>query len=80
VALEGEVGSGVGEWRRQCGGCWFLWSLCVFRCIYVVLQGAFVRDFRDLGLCKVGIVSWSVGDECVGGRGSLATGWGRMRE
>jgi hypothetical protein len=30
------------------------------------------------GLCKVGIVVWSVGDECAGGRGSLVTGWGRM--
>jgi hypothetical protein len=30
-------------------------------------------------LCKVGIVGWSIGDECVGGRGSLVIGWGRMR-
>jgi hypothetical protein len=29
-------------------------------------------------LCKVGIVGWSAGDECVGVRGSLVTGWGRM--
>jgi hypothetical protein len=35
-------------------------------------------------LCKglqeeVGIVGWSGVGECVGGRGSLVTGWGRMR-
>jgi hypothetical protein len=29
-------------------------------------------------LCKVGIVGWSVGDECEGGRGSLVTGLGRI--
>jgi hypothetical protein len=52
----------------------------VFGCISVVVEGACGRGCRGLGLCKVGIVSWSVGDECVGGRGSLATGWGRMRE
>jgi hypothetical protein len=52
--------------------------LCVFRCIsVVVVEGAFVRDFRGLGLCKVAIVGWSVGDECVGGRSGLVTGWGR---
>jgi hypothetical protein len=55
-----------------------LWSLCVFHCISVVVEGAYVRDCRVLGFCKVGIVGWSVGDECVGGKGSLVTGWGRM--
>jgi hypothetical protein len=64
----------VGEWGKQHGGCWFLWSLCVFGCIsVVVVEGACVRDCRGLGLCEVGIVGWSVGDECVGGRGSLVT-------
>jgi hypothetical protein len=29
-------------------------------------------------LCKVGIVGWSVGGECVGGRGSLVTGLVRI--
>jgi hypothetical protein len=33
---------------------------------------------QGFGLCKVDIVGWSAGDECVGGRGSLVTGWGRM--
>jgi hypothetical protein len=32
-----------------------------------------------LGLCKVGIVGLSAGDECVRGRGSLVIGWGRKR-
>jgi hypothetical protein len=33
-------------------------------------------------LCKVGIVCWSAGGECVGGSGSLVTEWenGRGRE
>jgi hypothetical protein len=69
----------VDEWGKQYGGCWFLWSLCLFGCIsVVVVEGACVRDCRSLELCKVGIVGWSVGDECIGGRGSLLTCWGRM--
>jgi hypothetical protein len=79
VALNGEVGSGVGEWGRQIGVCWFVWSLCVFRYISVfVVEGACVRDCTGLRLCKVAIVGWSVVDESVGGRGSLVTGSGRM--
>jgi hypothetical protein len=70
------VGSGMGEWGKQCRGFLFVLSLCVFLCISVVLvEVACVRDCRGLGLCKVGIVGWSVGNECVGGRGSLVTGW-----
>jgi hypothetical protein len=76
VALKGEVGSGVGVWGKHWGGCWFLWSFCVFGFIsFVVVEGACVRDCRVLGLCKLGIVGWSVGDVCVGRRGSLVTGW-----
>jgi hypothetical protein len=37
-----------------------------------------VRDCRRLGLCKVVIVGWSAGDECVGGKGSLVASWGRI--
>jgi hypothetical protein len=49
----------------------------VFGCISVVVEeGACVRDCRGLGLCKVGIVGWSVGDEIEGGKDSLVTGWG----
>jgi hypothetical protein len=44
----------------------------------VVVEGACVRDCRGLQLYKVGTVGWSAVDECVGGRGSLVTGWGRM--
>jgi hypothetical protein len=52
VALKGEVGSGVGEWGKQCWGCW---SFGVFWCISVdVVEGACVRDCRGVGLCKVG--------------------------
>jgi hypothetical protein len=51
MALKGEVGSGVGEWGKQCGGCWFLWPLCVFGYIsVVVVEGACVRDCRGLGV------------------------------
>jgi hypothetical protein len=39
----------------------------------VVEEGVCVRDCRDLGFCKVGIVGCSVGDECEGGS-SLVTG------
>jgi hypothetical protein len=54
----------VTEWRKQCEGCCFLWSFFVF-CYtsVVVVEGACVRDCRGLGLCKVGIVGWSVDDE-----------------
>jgi hypothetical protein len=58
-------------------GFWGL-CVCVFGCISVVVEGACVRDCRGLGLCKDGIIGWSVGDRCVGGRSSLVTGWGRM--
>jgi hypothetical protein len=55
-----------------------LWFLCVGGCISVVVEGAYVRGCRGLGLCKVGIVVWSAGGECVSRRGSLVTGLGRM--
>jgi hypothetical protein len=51
----------------------------VFVCISVVVVEVLVSGIvGGCGLCKVGIVGWSAGDECVGGRGSLMTGWGRM--
>jgi hypothetical protein len=50
----------------------------MFGFISVVVEGACVRDSRGMELCKVGIVGWSVGNECVGGRDSLMTGFGRM--
>jgi hypothetical protein len=75
VALKVQTGSGVGEWGKRCRGCWFLLSSCVFIYISaVVVTGACVRDCRGLGLCKFGIVVWSVGDDYVGGKCSLVTG------
>jgi hypothetical protein len=70
VALKGEAGSSVGT-AGFCGSyvCW------VYFCCS---GGACVRDCRGLGLCKIGIVGWSAGDECVGGRGSLVLGSERM--
>jgi hypothetical protein len=51
----------------------------VFGYISVVVgESGCVKDCKGLGLCKVGIVVCSVGDECEGGRGSLVTGLGRM--
>jgi hypothetical protein len=37
----------------------------------VVIEAVCVRDCRGLGLCRVGIVGWSVSDECVRVRGTL---------
>jgi hypothetical protein len=61
------VGDGKGMMRGEAvWGCWFLFSLCVFGCIFVILEEVVcVRDCRTLGLCNVGIVGWSAGDECV---------------
>jgi hypothetical protein len=50
----------------------------VFLCISVVVKDACVRDCRGLGLYTVGIVGYSVGGECVGGRASMVTGCGRI--
>jgi hypothetical protein len=51
----------------------------VFGCnCFVVVNGGCDRDCRGLGLCKVGIVSWSADGECLGGWGVLVTGWGRI--
>jgi hypothetical protein len=53
VALKEEVGIGVHEWGKQCVGCYFLWSLCVFGYISVVVDGACFSDRSVLGLYKV---------------------------
>jgi hypothetical protein len=56
-------------------GLLFLWFLCVFEYLSVVVEeGVCVQDCRGLGLCEVGVVGCSVGDESEGGRGSLVTG------
>jgi hypothetical protein len=52
---------------------------CVCGCFpVVVVEDVYVRDCRGLGLCKVGTISLPVGDECIGGRGSLVTGRGTV--
>jgi hypothetical protein len=59
---------------KEVWGLLFLLSLCVFGCISVVAEkGVWVRDWRVLGLRKVGVVGWLVGDEYEGGRDSLVT-------
>jgi hypothetical protein len=55
----------------------FVALVCVRYISVIVVQGACVRDCKWLELCKVGIVSWSAGDECVGGWCSLVTSWRR---
>jgi hypothetical protein len=62
------VGGGMGEealvrvWVYFCcGGClvrgyWVLWSLCMFGCISVIVEGACVRGCRGLELYAIGTV------------------------
>jgi hypothetical protein len=61
---------------------WWLLGFVVLVCVCVYFcccsRGCCVRDCKGLGLCKFGIVDCSVGDECVGGRDSLVTGWSKM--
>jgi hypothetical protein len=79
LALKREVSKGVDGWGNRYGCCWVLWPLCVFGCISVaVVEGACVRDCRELELCTVVTVGHSVGGECVGESGSVVTGWGRL--
>jgi hypothetical protein len=59
---------------KRYGSCWFLWPLCVFGCISVVVESVCVRNCRGLGFCTVGTVGQSVGGECVRTRGSGVTG------
>jgi hypothetical protein len=59
----GKGGTKKGAGNR--GGCvavvygclWVLLPLCMFWCISVVVEGAYVRNYRWLGLCTVGTVS-----------------------
>jgi hypothetical protein len=56
VALKGEVGSVVGDGGNRARAAGFC-GPCVFGCIsVVVVEVACVRNCRDLGLSKVGIV------------------------
>jgi hypothetical protein len=51
-----------------------LWGLLVLVCVWVHFccnVRSYVKDCRGLGLCKVVIVGWSAGADCVGGRSSL---------
>jgi hypothetical protein len=59
-------------------GAVFVVLVCAWYISVVVEEGVCVRGCRGLGLCKVGIVGWSVGDECDRGRDTLVTDWGRM--
>jgi hypothetical protein len=54
VALKVEMGSGVNKWGKKCGGLMFLWSLCVFGYLSVVVEeGVCVRDCRVWGCVKL---------------------------
>jgi hypothetical protein len=72
-------------WEAARGLLVFVVLVCV--CVYFCCcsRGCLCYGCWGLGLGKVGIVGWSVGDECVGGRGSLVgrmggEGEGRRRE
>jgi hypothetical protein len=69
---------GKGRWEVGCmnggsseGLLFFVVLVCVLMYFCCFSRRCSVRG---LGLCKVGILGWSVGDECVGGRCSLVTG------
>jgi hypothetical protein len=51
----------------------FVILLCVWVCFCCCSYPTFVRDDWRLGLCEVGIVDWSVDDQCEGEWGSLVT-------
>jgi hypothetical protein len=71
VALKGEEGGGVCEWGKHCGGCWVVALMCVWVYFCCCSVGQLCRGLQ---LCKFGIVGWSAGGECIGGRGSPVTG------
>jgi hypothetical protein len=55
VVPKRDGGKSVG-WVKRYRGCWFLWPLCVFGFISVVVECVCVRDCKGLGLCIVGTV------------------------
>jgi hypothetical protein len=61
---------------------WELLGFVVLVCVWVYTcccsVGCLCQGLQGLGLCKVGVVGSSTGDECVEGWDSLVTGWGRM--
>jgi hypothetical protein len=59
------------------GAAVFVVLVCVW-VYFCCCRRGHLRDCKGLGLCKVSIVGWSVGDGCEVGRGSLVTDWGRM--
>jgi hypothetical protein len=61
---------GGGKDMEATGFCGPCVCLGVFRCLCQGLRGA--------GVCIVGTVGWSAGGKCVGGRGSVVTGWERI--
>jgi hypothetical protein len=68
------------EWvsgESSVGAVVFVVLVCVW-VYFCCCRRECVKDCRGLGLCKVGIVGWSVGGEYEGGRGSLVTEWGRI--
>jgi hypothetical protein len=42
------------------------------------MEGVWVMDFRELRLCAVILVGSSSGGECLRGKGSVVTGWGKI--
>jgi hypothetical protein len=74
MAIKVEMGNGVGEWGKQCGGCCFC-APCVCLGVFVAMEeGVCVRDCRGLEPCIIGTVGYSVGDEHEGRKGRLKRG------
>jgi hypothetical protein len=56
----------------------FVTLVCVWVYFCCCSVGCLCQGLQGLGLCKVQIIDWSAGCDCVGERSSLVTGWGRM--
>jgi hypothetical protein len=53
VVLKREVWEKGWVGGRSVMGCWVLWPLCVFGCIFVVVEGVCVRDCRGWGCVQL---------------------------
>jgi hypothetical protein len=58
----------------------FVALVCVWVNFFCCSVGCLGQGLQGLGLCKVGIVGWSAGCECIGGRSCVVTGLGRIWE
>jgi hypothetical protein len=53
---------------------------CVCLGVFLLCSGGYLcQGLQGAGLYTVGTVGYSAGGECVGERGSVMTGWGRIK-